>query len=141
MKELGNIFNTARKQSGISLKEVSKDIDIPVLSLKQIESGTIGAFQDLYDLKIYLQKYSIYLGLDKDEVLNLFNEYMFEVTSKIPLDEIMKKHAADDEFNINLSSPYTEEKIVESKKELFIIILFVSLFILIVFYISYTYLV
>ena len=39
--------------SGLTLDEVSKDLEIPVLSLEQIEDGNIGAFKDIFVLKDY----------------------------------------------------------------------------------------
>ena len=43
--------------SGLTLDEVSKDLEIPVLSLEQIEDGNIGAFKDIFVLKDYLERY------------------------------------------------------------------------------------
>ena len=40
------------------------------------------------DLKDYIEKYAKYLGLDKDEIIDSFNTFMFERTSKIPMDKI-----------------------------------------------------
>lgn len=76
--------------SGLTLDEVSKDLEIPVLSLEQIEDGNIGAFKDIFVLKDYLESYAKYLGLDYEDVIDEFNEYMFEKTSKIPMEEIEK---------------------------------------------------
>ena len=50
--------------SGLTLDEVSKDLEIPVLSLEQIEDGNIGAFKDIFVLKDYLESYAKYLGID-----------------------------------------------------------------------------
>ena len=35
-----------RESAGISLEEVSNDINIPVIALEQIEAGTFGSFED-----------------------------------------------------------------------------------------------
>ena len=78
-----------RKSAGISLEEVSNDINIPVIALEQIEAGTLGSFEDIYVLKRYLVDYAKYLGYDTDKVIKEFNEYMFDHTSKIPSQEIV----------------------------------------------------
>ena len=56
--------------SGLTLDEVSKDLEIPVLSLEQIEDGNIGAFKDIFVLKDYLESYAKYLGLDYEDVID-----------------------------------------------------------------------
>ena len=65
-----------RKSAGISLEEVSNDINIPVIALEQIEAGTLGSFEDIYVLKRYLVDYAKYLGSDTDKVLKEFNDYI-----------------------------------------------------------------
>ena len=101
------------KASGVSIEEASKDLNIPVLELEQIEACAFGAFDDIYELKEKILEYAKYLGLDLDEVLDNFNDYMFEYTSKIKLDdiekemkEIEKEEIIDEETRI--SSPYTK---------------------------------
>lgn len=100
-----------RESSGISLEEVSNDINIPVIALEQIEAGTFGSFEDIYELKRWLVDYAKYLGYDTDRIIKEFNEYMFEHTSRIPTQEIIsaikaeKKEEVDDPDRI--ASPYT----------------------------------
>ena len=100
-----------RQSAGISLEEVSNDIDIPVIALEQIEAGTLGSFEDIYELKRYLVDYAKYLGYDTDKVIKEFNEYMFDHTSRIPSQEIVaaikenSKSEVDDPDRI--ASPYT----------------------------------
>jgi cytoskeletal protein RodZ len=101
-----------RESAGISLEEVSNDINIPVIALEQIEAGTFGSFEDIYELKRWLVEYAKYIGYDTDKVIKEFNEYMFEHTSKIPSQEIVaaiksnkKDEIIDDPDRI--ASPYT----------------------------------
>lgn len=68
MIETGESLKKTRESAGISLEEASTDINIPVLVLEQIESGSYGAFENIYDLKKKLLDYSKYLGLDVNDV-------------------------------------------------------------------------
>ncbi len=113
MFSTGEIFKNTRESSGVSIEEASKDLDIPVLELEQIEACAFGAFDDIYELKNKILEYAKYLGLDLNEILEDFNEYMFEYTSKIQLDdiekemrELEKEEKIDEETRI--SSPYTK---------------------------------
>ena len=113
MFSTGEAFKNTREASGVSIEEASNDLNIPVLELEQIEACAFGAFDDIYELKEKILEYAKYLGLDLDEVLDNFNDYMFEYTSKIKLDdiekemkEIEKEEIIDEETRI--SSPYTK---------------------------------
>lgn len=86
----------AREASSVSLEEASNDTSIPLEALEQIEEGSIGSFKDIFKLKEYLQTYSKYLGLDPTKIIDSFNEYMFEYTSKIPLDDLAKEIQAQE---------------------------------------------
>lgn len=117
MNEIGSDFKNARSSSSISLEEASTDTLIPIEALEQIESGSIGSFKDIFKLKEYLQIYAKYLGLDPNKIIDDFNEYMFEYTSKIPLDTLEKKieeknkeEAIKDTDSIKVVSPYLQPK-------------------------------
>ena len=51
MEEIANLLRETRKESGIELSEVSKDLDINELILQNIEEGKIGPFKDVFLLK------------------------------------------------------------------------------------------
>jgi len=117
--------------SGLTLEEVSKDLEIPVLSLEQIEDGNIGSFKDIFVLKDYLESYAKYLGLDYENVIDEFNEYMFEKTSKIPMEEIEKavkeKEKEESESN-RIASPYTKAAPIKNNKQfIFMLVLIIVL--------------
>lgn len=123
MNEIGQLLRETRENAGVSLEEVSEDLNIRKLILENIEDGKIGSFKDIFVLKEYIQNYSKYLGLNADEINESFNEYLFEYTSKIPVKEIEKKvlekeKEQKDENKIN--SPYTATK-TKSKKHITII--------------------
>ena len=91
MEEIGNLFLLTREAAGISLKEVSEDLEIEQAILENIEDGKTGAFSDIFVLKEYVASYAKYLGLDADKIIDEFNEFIFEATSKIPIKEIEKQ--------------------------------------------------
>ncbi len=132
MEEIANLLKETRKESGIELSEVSKDLDINELILQNIEEGKIGSFKDVFLLKTYISNYAKYLGLDPDKIIDEFNEYLFEYTSKIPIKELEKTielntKEIDEE---RISSPYTMPK-VKSKKGIYILF-YILLFILVI---------
>ena len=90
MDEIAESFKKTREEAGISLEEASNDTEIPVSALEQIEEGTIGSFKDIFKLREYLTTYAKYLGEDSTSIIDKFNEYMFEYTSRIPVDDLEK---------------------------------------------------
>ena len=85
MFEIGQTLKEARVSSGVSLAEASKDLNIKEVILENIEEGSMGCFKDIYELKDYIASYAKYLGLNVTALIDDFNEYLFEYTSKIPL--------------------------------------------------------
>lgn len=110
LDSIGSILKNTREQSGVSIEEASSDLNINVNFLMNIEEGKIGCFKDIFELKDYISSYAKYLGLDSEKLIDEFNEYMFEYTSKIPVKEIEKiaKKDAKEETN-KISSPYTRK--------------------------------
>lgn len=134
MIEVGESLKNARETSGISLDEVSKDLDIPEVLLEQIEDGNTGAFKDIFELKDYIMKYAKYIGLDTTEIEDAFNTYMFEKTNKIPMDKIeeaVKENIIEEEKDNRVASPYTKA-IPKIKTTPYIIALVVAIVIMIV---------
>ena len=124
LNEIGELFRVTREEAGVSISEASKDLDIKEVILENIEDGNIGCFKDIYVLKDYIIGYSKYLGINSDKVIDDFNEYMFEYTSKIPLEEIAKKMQEQNnakEEKKEMSSPYTKE-IKKEKKSLCVLL-------------------
>ena len=107
MNEIGSILKTTRESSGVTIEEASADLDIKEVVLENIEDGKIGSFKDVFELKNYIRDYAKYLGLDGDKLIDEFNEYLFEYTSRIPVKEIEKAvNEAKEEKEI--ISPYTK---------------------------------
>ncbi len=139
MNEIGERLRSARELAGISLDEVSEDLNIKVPILDNMEQGNIGCFKDIFLLKEYIHNYSKYLGLSPDDMVNEFNEYLFEYTSKIPVTEIEKKiqekQKLEDTQEIRIASPYTDDKRkYKSKNYIILYILVVILVALAIFW-------
>lgn len=137
MEEIGNLFLLTREATGVSLKEVSEDLDIDEAILENIEEGKSGAFSDVFVLKNYVADYAKYLGLDADKIVDEFNEFIFEATSRIPIKEIEKQITENqkNEDEEKIVSPYTRrEKKVKNGLYLFIYIVLVISLILAVFW-------
>jgi len=110
LDSIGSLLKETRESSGVSIKEASEDLSIGENFLLNIEEGKIGCFKDIFALKEYISNYAKYLGLDSEKLLDEFNEYMFEYTSKIPVKEIERqaKIQAKEETN-KVVSPYTRK--------------------------------
>ena len=63
MKEIGEIFSEKRKEIGITIDEMSKDLKIDKLLIENLEEGNIKAFKDIVELKDVITSLSKYLGL------------------------------------------------------------------------------
>lgn len=109
MKELGEYFKGTRVKNGVSLDEAAEDLNLSTSELENIESGNVRAFKDVYKLKNYVKTYAKYLGLKPDEVADEFNDFLFEHTSKISLEDIMEaKKKSEEKEEKKIKSPYTK---------------------------------
>lgn len=127
MEIIGERLKSSREEHGLSLEEVSEDLKISVEELNNIEEGKRGAFSDIFLLKKYIHDYAKYLGLDYDKFIEDFNEYVFEYTSKIPVDVIerISKQKEKEENNKPTLSPYTVERNNVNKTKIIILSLIV----------------
>ena len=107
MKELGDYLRRCRIKNGVSITEACEDLDFSTSHLENIESGNVKAFKDIYELKESIKQYSKYLGLDPDKVIDEFNGFLFEHTSKISLEDIVQAQKMIEEKKVK--SPYTKE--------------------------------
>jgi len=125
MEVIGEKLKTSREEKGLSLDEVSEDLNIPVKDLDNIEKGNRNAFSDIYILKKDIYDYAKYLGLDYEDLIEEFNEYMFVYTSKIPTDVIerISKQKEKEEEKKGALSPYTMTNNKKFSKKWIIIII------------------
>jgi cytoskeletal protein RodZ len=117
MKELGQYLKETRINNSVSIDEAAQDLNIDSFLLESIEEGNTRTFKDVLSMKEKVKDYAKYLGLKPEEVIDEFNDYLFEKTSKISLKDIMD---AEKELNKGkqelkkVSSPYT---IIKPKKK------------------------
>ena len=109
MKELGAYLKRTRVDNGVSIAEAAEDLELSVVELENIESGNTRAFKDVYNLKQYIKQYAKYLGLDPEKIVDEFNGFLFEHTSKISLDDIRAAQKKLDNNEKKVQSPYTKE--------------------------------
>ena len=78
-----------------------------------------------------IKEYAKYLGLDEVKVQDEFNDFLFEHTSKISLDDIMEAKKKKEEEEVKkekkISSPYT--KVYKQKKKKLPIIIGIIIFV------------
>ena len=135
MNEIGELLRTTREESGVSLEEASGDLEIKTLILENIEDGNIGCFKDIFVLKDYIYDYAKYLGLEPDKIIDEFNEYLFEYTSKIPLEDIekaMKEQQKEETQEVKIVSPYTTPVKTNSNKWMTVLFVVLAVLVLIV---------
>ena len=123
MKEIGLKLKEKREENGVSLEEAASDLKIKENELKNIEEGKKEDFDDIVALKELIKDYAKYLGPDGDALLDEFNEYLFEQTSKISLTDIEEaiKEKEIKEKDLKILSPYTVTR--NNKKKIYIIII------------------
>lgn len=135
MNEIGELLRSTREESGVSLEEASGDLEIKTLILKNIEDGNIGCFKDIFVLKDYIYNYAKYLGLEPDKIIDEFNEYLFEYTSKIPLEDIekaMQEQQKEEVIEEKIVSPYTNSTKKEDNKIIVLIVIALALLVVLV---------
>ena len=107
MKELGEYLKETREKNCVGLDEASEDLKISKIMLQNIEKGNSRAFKDMLELKDKVKQYAKYLGLDPDKVVDEFNDFLFEHTSRIKLEDILDAEKAQKEEKKKVVSPYT----------------------------------
>lgn len=110
MKDIGEKLKEARESIGVSIDEVAEDLKLSPSQIENIENGAIENFQDVSYLKYFIRDYAKYLGLDKNEMLDEFNEYLFDYTSKLSIEDIRKESKKNKEDEHKIKSPYTIER-------------------------------
>ena len=137
MKEIGEQFKEKREEIGITIEEVSNDLNKDVIVIENFENGNHKVFKDVLELKDMVRIYAKYLGLDDEKYLGELDDFLFEKTSKISASDIKERLKEEQEKKKDekkVHTPYTIE--VQPKKNfvLFVIVLIIF-FILVLFYI------
>ena len=129
MKDIGLKLKEKREENGVSIEEVAEDLKMRPSQIISLEEGKKEDFKDVVFLKYFIRDYAKYLGLNGEELVDEFNEFLFDFTSKIPLEEIEKAKLN----NINkkdVVSPYT--KVPSDKRGIRIILGIVGLIVLLI---------
>ena len=129
MKDIGLKLKEKREENGVSIEEVAEDLKMRPSQIISLEEGKKEDFKDVLFLKYFIRDYAKYLGLNGEELVDEFNEFLFDFTSKIPLEEIEKAKLN----NVNkkeVVSPYTN--VVSNKKGLKIMFGIVGVILLLV---------
>ena len=108
VKELGEELSILRKSNGVSREEASNDLGISLTELECLENGNFKVFKDVYELKRIVLAYAKYLGLEEQKILDEFNDYLFEKTSKIKKEDIEDLKKKEEQEEEKVSSPYTK---------------------------------
>ena len=109
MKNIGFKLKEKREQNGLTIEEVAEDLKMRPCQISSIEEGKTEDFKDVFYLKYFIRDYAKYLGLDSEKILDEFNEYLFDITSKIPIDLIEKAKKDKKDLSGEIVSPYTKE--------------------------------
>ncbi len=114
MKEIGEALKEQRENIGLSIDEVATDLKLRPAQIEAIENGDKEAFKDIFYLKYFIRDYSKYLGLNYENMIDEFNEFLFDYTSKISIEDIKKAQKQVDikeaKEKKKISSPYTIER-------------------------------
>lgn len=113
MEEIGIALKEARENIGLSIEEAASDLKVKPSQIESIEAGDKEFFKDVFALKYFIRDYAKYLGLNYEDMIDEFNEYLFDYTSKISLDDIKqakKQLEKKEEKQDRIASPYTIER-------------------------------
>ena len=133
MKDIGLKLKEKREENGVSIEEVAEDLKMRPSQIISLEEGKKEDFKDVLFLKYFIRDYAKYLGLDGEEMVDEFNEFLFDYTSKIPIEEIEKAKLN----NINkkdVVSPYTN---TSNEKKKILRIVFAIVFVIVLFIVGY----
>ena len=84
MKEIGLKLKEKREENGVTVEEVAEDLKVRISQVISLEEGKKEDFNDILFLKYFIRDYGKYLGLNGEELMDEFNEFLFDFTSKIP---------------------------------------------------------
>jgi len=106
MKDIGLKLKEKREANGVSIEEAAEDLKMRPGQIESLENGRREDFKDVMSLKYFIRDYAKYLGLDGEKIIDEFNEFLFDFTSKIPVSDIEKaKEKKKDKKEV--TSPYT----------------------------------
>lgn len=134
MKDIGLKLKEKREENGVSVEEAAEDLKMRPSQIISLEDGRKEDFSDVNTLKFFIRDYAKYLGLDGEKLVDEFNEFLFDFTSKIPSEVIEKAKQKREKEKKEFSSPYTKK---EGHNKTYIICIGVCVLVLLVFIITY----
>lgn len=134
MKDIGLELKEKREENGVSVEEAAEDLKMRPSQIISLEDGRKEDFSDVNTLKFFIRDYAKYLGLDGEKLVDEFNEFLFDFTSKIPSEVIEEAKQKREKEKKEFSSPYTKK---EGHNKTYIICIGVCVLVLLVFIITY----
>ena len=134
MKDIGLKLKEKREENGVSVEEAAEDLKMRHSQIISLEEGRKEDFSDVNTLKFFIRDYAKYLGLDGEKLVDEFNEFLFDFTSKIPSEVIEEAKQKREKEKKEFSSPYTKK---EGHNKTYIICIGVCVLVLLVFIITY----
>ena len=107
MKDIGLKLKEKREENGVSVEEAAEDLKVRPSQLMSLENGNKEDFKDVLFLKYLIRDYAKYLGMDGEKLVDEFNEFLFDFTSKISLEDIEKAKEEKNDIK-EVVSPYTQ---------------------------------
>ena len=108
MQEIGLKLKAKREENGVSVEEAAEDLKMRPSQIQNIEDGNLKEFKDVFYLKYFIRDYAKYLGIDSDKIVDEFNEFLFDYTSKIPVQAIEDAKNLKKNEKKDFISPYTK---------------------------------
>ena len=133
MKDIGLKLKEKREENGVTVEEAAEDLKMRPSQIESLESGKKEDFKDVAMLKLFIRDYAKYLGLDGEKMVDEFNEFLFDFTSKIPVDEIEKAKGNKNDKK-GVSSPYTSVNKKNNNMKILIISIITVLALLVIGY-------
>ncbi len=133
MKDIGLKLKEKREENGVSIEEAAEDLKMRPSQIESLESGKRENFKDVMTLKYFIRDYAKYLGLDGEKIIDEFNEYLFDFTSKIPVNDIEKAKETN-KSKKEVVSPYTKVSNNGNNIKMFIISLIIVAVLIVVGY-------
>ena len=96
-KEIGKKFKEEREKQKLTLVEAAQESKIPRKVLEDIENGVYDRIGALY-IKSFMKKYAIFLKMNLDEVLKLYEEVSLAIPKKEFIIEKSLKKDDNEEF-------------------------------------------
>lgn len=134
MKDIGLKLKEKREENGVSVEEAAEDLKMRPSQIISLEDGRKEDFSDVNTLKFFIRDYAKYLGLDGEKLVDEFNEFLFDFTSKIPSEVIEEAKQKREKEKKEFSSPYTKK---EGHNKTYIICIGVCVLVLLIFIITY----